>query len=301
MVFGEFSELEITEENYYEIKISLNALSAARSIEEKYDVLIENYIQLEQDISAICARSMIRRVRGYSDIADIIRKLNVRVSTLLSAAKMYTDHLYFDITAISKVEKTSEKFVKKLIKKRRDEDRYFRLVEGIRNYSQHCSMPVSSITLGGQWHEAGDKAKGTCGYTMKIYTSKNDLSGIRELRKNTLGEFDEQIDLKFALGRYFSALGDIHIQTREHIEQSIDECRSTVEEWMKKYSQFMDSQQLLDISAIRVENNKIEEEVHVHLNWDDVRRSLVDQNKGLSDLSVRYISTISETAQSLQQ
>jgi len=37
------------------------------------------------------------------------------------------------------------------------------------------------------------------------------------------------------------------------------------------------------------------------MNWDDIRVDLVSRNKGISDLSVNYISTISETADKLER
>lgn len=58
MVFGEYSELEISKDDFRKIKVNLDALFASRSIEEKYDVMLENYVQFEQDIAAICIESI---------------------------------------------------------------------------------------------------------------------------------------------------------------------------------------------------------------------------------------------------
>jgi len=287
--YGDYSELEISQSDFDDIKKARQILVSARSLEEKYDVLLENYVLFEQKVAEICIRSMARGSDGYSDMYEKIRDLNVSVATLLSAAKMYTDHQGKDIKVFSTSDWNSVAFRTELLNKCR-EDKYFRLVEGVRNYAQHVSVPISNTKIGGQWTiDAGEKH--TCCHSLEMYVSKSALSGVRELRRSTLCEFGDQIDLKYSLGRYISALGKLHLELRKKIKTSVDLSRACFVKNFEKYKTV--SKEVHSLAAVHAPSGVLAETIDIHLNWDDVRINLEKRNNGVRDFSINYISTIS--------
>lgn len=86
-----------------------------------------------------------------------------------------------------------------------------------------------------------------------------------------------------------------------YVEIAVNDCRADIKKYTEDYSTFMQDDQISDVSALRIDNGKIAEELVLHMNWDDIRVDLVSRNKGISDLSVNYISTISETADKLER
>lgn len=298
LTFGEFPDLELEEEDFVKLKKAKSILEVSRSIEEKYDVVLENYIQLEQEIAAVCVRSMVRGNGGYSDVHETTRDLNVRVSNLLSASRMYVDHLQSDFKIYRENSANEKSFIKSQIEKCR-EDKYYELMEGVRNYAQHVRMPISGLSIGGSWSIVKCK-KSTCQYSLKIHASKKELSRVRHLKK-VLSEFDETIDLKFAIGKYVSILGSLHGEIRKEMDEAVQESRKTLEGWMEKYATASSEDNLIGLTAIRSGDGVIAESIDVHLDWDDIRLELSLRNRGLRDFSIHYVTTISETTLGMEQ
>jgi len=243
---------------------------------------------------------MVRGDDDYGDVYIIMRDLNIRISTLLSAAKMYVDHLKADIAAFSNEEWNAASHLKSMLKKHH-EDKYFRLGDGIRNYAQHAGVPISDAKIGGEW-KISDGRKDTSYHALKITTSKKDLSRQRELARKTLSEFDEEIDLKFVIGKYIYALGKLHVDVRKAINLRVEESRKCFVENIEKYTRLNECCGAPSVlTAIRVEDDAIAEEVQIHLNWDDVRLRLVRCNLGLRDFSVCYATTISPTVLEMEE
>ena len=205
---------------------------------------------------------------------------------------MYVDHLKADFTIFGKSESKNQGFIPSQIKKCR-ENKYYKLMEGVRNYAQHVRMPISGISIDGQWSKVKGK-KGTCYHALKVHASKKDLSRIREVRK-TLAEFDEIIDLKFALGKYVSVIGSLHGEVRKEMNELVLASRVTFENWIEKYATASGEKSSLGLAAIKTEKDAIFETIDVHLKWDDIRLELSHRNRGLRDFSINYVTTISET------
>lgn len=300
MTYGDHPEVEITREEFEQIQCGKKVLHASRSIEEKYDILLENYIQFEQDVALVCINEMVRGHDGYEDAYMTVRDINVRVSTLLSAARMYTDHLAADIGAFTNNEWNAPEYLANKLKEYR-RDKYFRLVEGIRNYAQHVSMPISNTAIGGQWSVSEGK-KHTSYHAISMVCSKQDLSRKQELARTTLTEFEDEIELKFALGKYISALGKLHNDIRRDVKIQVDKSRLNFEKWIANYAKRMTIKETpSSLTAMRVEDGAIAESVEIHLNWDDVRLKLVRRNRGIRDFSISYATTISPTVLKMEK
>jgi hypothetical protein len=66
-VLGKVPEIEITEENYLALQDARKVLANALAIEEKYEILICNYLEFEKQILNDTVYCMVRDNTGYSD------------------------------------------------------------------------------------------------------------------------------------------------------------------------------------------------------------------------------------------
>jgi len=66
-VIGDVPEIEITEADYVAYKAARGALLNGFAVEEKYEILISNYLEFEKEILVAAAASMVRNHIGYSD------------------------------------------------------------------------------------------------------------------------------------------------------------------------------------------------------------------------------------------
>lgn len=294
LTFGDLPYLEIEEDVFNRLKSAKCVLLAAHSIEEKYDVVLENYIHLEQEIANVCVQRMVRRSGDYSESYQTVRDLNVRISNLLSATKMYVDHLKADLSTLE----GTKGFVSQQLSECR-ENKHYRLMEGVRNYAQHVRMPIKTISVVADWNMLEGK-KGTSFHHLKVQGSKEELKRIRELRK-TLDKFDEVIDLKYSIGKYVSLIGKLHVEVRTKISEMVREGRELFQQHIEQYLAASGEEKALGLAAIKSGNQEIAESVYLNLEWDDIRLDLVRRNAGIRDFSISYVTTISETTMEIEQ
>ena len=90
---GSYPELIIDEVRFNTLKQARLCLSAALAIEEKYELLISNYLDLEKECLNVTSDSMVRRSKDYSDFFEIRLAFNRRVVNLLTSTKLYIDQI----------------------------------------------------------------------------------------------------------------------------------------------------------------------------------------------------------------
>jgi hypothetical protein len=83
--------MDIDETRFEFLKSMKNILNEALEIEEKYEYVISNLIDLEKEAIEISVTDMIHQTREYSQFFEVKLRLNKRLSNLLSSIKLYLD------------------------------------------------------------------------------------------------------------------------------------------------------------------------------------------------------------------
>lgn len=146
MILASNIEIEISESDFLQLKTSRDCLLGALAIEEKYELLVANFIDLEKECLNITCESMLRNNDEYSDFFDIRIRLNRRVVNLLTASRLYMDHLSQHVKTCLLNETAN---VKSLFSSEYDGCFEYRFMEALRNYVQHRGLAVHSSQLGG--------------------------------------------------------------------------------------------------------------------------------------------------------
>ena len=141
-VLGNVPEIEISESEYCAFQKARNILSNALEIEEKYEIVISNYLDFEQEILIATTKYMIREHLDYSDFFKVRLGFNIKLVNLLTAIRLYVDQLNQNVTECLSGNKKNKDDVKKLFSKEYDENLYYRFMEALRNYVQHRGIPV---------------------------------------------------------------------------------------------------------------------------------------------------------------
>src|SRR5262245_30667537 len=92
-VIGDVPEIEITETDYVAYKAARVVLLDGFAIEEKYEILISNYLEFEKQIVEATAASMVRNYLDYSDFFSVRLGFNIRLVNVLTSARLYVDQL----------------------------------------------------------------------------------------------------------------------------------------------------------------------------------------------------------------
>lgn len=278
---GDFPEIEITENKFQSLNKANKVLKAAMSIEEKYEIIISNYLELEKESLSISSSNMLRRSHNYSYYFDVRSTFNRRIVNLLTSTKLYLDQIYKQIE-VCNVDLVS--IIKKETNKEYDNAFEYRFMEALRNHVQHDGLAIHLIKNNSRWID--NPSSRLLEFQTKIYTNRSDLEYDKDFKKKVLNEMPEKVELIFASRKYISAISRIHECIRVNINSKVKSSRELIEKTIKKYEDINDGEST-GLYAIKAINN---ERVPLFLSWDDVRLELINKNPCISNLENRYVS-----------
>ena len=87
LVFGSPKFIKLSKQEYEDIKDSRNILLESLFIEQKFDLLIDDYLEFETELLEIGARELVRGSGDWTEFQDQRNHMNRRVVNLLSAAR----------------------------------------------------------------------------------------------------------------------------------------------------------------------------------------------------------------------
>lgn len=292
LALGSFPQIELSENEFNNLKKATLALSGAIAIEEKYELLLSNYLDLEKESLSIISEYMLRNFTDYSVFFDVRLSLNRRVVNLLTSTKLYIDQISQHIRACIPENESISTKVKSLFSCEYDSNFEYRFMDALRNYVQHRGLAVHSTSIGGSKrtsHQEDIKIE----FNIGLYTHKSELDGDEAFKKQVYYEMPEKVELMLAVRSYIGSLSKVHCDLRELVASNSQKARELIQSVIKKYENLNngDSIGLHAICSTSKEHpDKIVEKFHLLLDWDDVRLDLIKKNKKLANLKKMYVS-----------
>lgn len=286
-VIAEVPEIKISEKRYQALKGARDVLFNALAIEEKYEVLISNYLEFEKEIFSLALTPMVRNPQGYSDAFDIRLGLNIRLVNLLTSARLYLDQLPQHIKKCLPERDDIKQTAKSWCSAEYDAHPDYQFMEVLRNHVQHYGLPVHWTSFGG--HRTSIEEDAWLEYSLELAALKERLRENKKFKKNVLANLPKKVDLKTATRRYLESLGNIHAAARSLIAEALDKARETIEEAHSQYSEHHNGS-LTGLRACKLDDDKCLETVPLLLDWDDVRVKLQRRNRNLPNLTKSYVT-----------
>jgi hypothetical protein len=290
MVLSSNFDLDINESEYLQLKSSRNCLLGALALEEKYDLLISNFLELEKECLSITCEQMVRDSDDYSDLFDIKIRLNRRVVNLLTSCRLYVDHLSQHVKACIP-ENSNFETVKSLFSKEYDECFEYRFMEALRNHVQHRGLAVHSVTLDHAWTST-DKKTGELEHKTSFFALKNEVSSDKSFKRAIADEMPDKVNLLLASRKYISSISKSHGEIRNKIFSNVTSSREMISENIELFKEKSGGNSIA-LAASKIEKKKddeVIESVNLLLDWDDVRLRLIKKNKTLYSIGQSYVS-----------
>lgn len=284
---GNFPEIALDKGKYDSIKRAREVLSNGLAMEEKYEILISNYLEFEKEILDQAAQSMIRSPYDYNDFFQVRVSLNIRLVNLLTAARLYIDQLHRHVRAAIPEVHTVKEDVKNLFSKEYDQKPEYRFMEALRNYVQHREIPVHWTQHNASSDDSGEERQLI--YSIELRSQKEYLQEDDDFKKKVLEEIPEEVDLKMATRVYVECISRVHCGARKLVEQSLKESRSIIDSTRESYQKVY-SEKFVGLHAICIEDNKVVDSIPLLLDWDDIRLKLTKRNSELVNLRNRYVT-----------
>ncbi len=285
---GSFPEVEISKEQFQSLSQSAEILKAAMAIEEKYELVISNFLELEKDILAASSDYMVRGSYNYSDFFDIRSTFNRRIVNLLTSTKLYIDQIqqHVKICNHQLVDSVKDEFSKEY-----DASFEYRFMEALRNYVQHRGLAVHLTSHPAMWIENNDVS--LLEFQTKIYSQKTNLQDDQAFKKSVALEMPDKVELILSSRKYISAISRVHLFIRNNIDSVVKSSRDLIDSTIGKYEDINDGEST-GLCAVSFEPNgrldNVIERILLHLSWDDVRIALTNKNPCISNVEKRYVS-----------
>lgn len=288
---GSYPIIELGEAKFSSLVSAKNILSSAMAIEEKYELLISNFIELEKEVLNVTADDILFNTAEYSGFFDIRLAFNRRIVNLLTSTKLYTDQIQQHTKICLPDDLKSSQKVKTFLSKEYDDHFEYRFMEALRNYVQHRGLAVHLTKH--NTRRTSIEADGLREFSTKLFSRKAELESDGSFKKTVLNEMSGDVDLMNAARKYVESINHAHIQIRELIALNVKNARELIEGAIANYKE-LNNGDSLGLSAISYKKSKpIDEIINKHqlfLDWDDVRINLTIKNKRIGNLSTSYVT-----------
>jgi hypothetical protein len=154
---GAQPEIPLSGERFDRLKRAWSVHVATLAIEEKFDLAISNFAEFEQELLSLSVRHLIRRDHQWDQMSTDRLLLNRRLINLLSTCRLYIDQVKHDTGSAELPNGTRELF-KRALAKEYDRSLGYRVMEALRNFMQHKSLPVTGISYPIARREKDEKA-----------------------------------------------------------------------------------------------------------------------------------------------
>ena len=205
--------IPINENEFDEVKQAKTSLFESLFIEEKFDQLVESYLELEVELLQLAARHMVSVDFDYEKGKAGMSLINRRLQNLLSTCRVFIDHAKHHASSLFGKESAEYETFERSFKDNYDAHLAFRVMEALRNYSQHCDWAVTNT----HWDiqpvgEDLSKIRFSISPKLRIASYEKDgnfKATVLEELKETFGDVAE-IDLMLMVRKYLSCLAYIY-------------------------------------------------------------------------------------------
>lgn len=278
---------EISQNHYEALKNSFFCLLNAYQLEQKYDLIVSNYIELELEFNSVLVNHLVGRYPGWINHLEVQLSINRRLANFLSTCKTYADqrdrHLIFCFAGDRHIAKKIKEFASSVY----DEKRDYRLMEALRNHVQHHSLAVHESKIGGSRRTS--ELDSDLEYKAGFYLQKDEILKNKKFKPSVRDEMPDKVEIISAARSYMSGLNRIHIKARKELDPAIEEAYITLIDVVG--SDESEGFQLAKY-AVRVEGDKNEvERIPLLLTHHEEIKKLKKKNPELLKIERGHFST----------
>ena len=284
---GNNPELVINESKFEQLKKAKECLSEILSFEEKYELLLSNYMELEKECLLISAQKMVYEDNEYMNFFDINLLFNQRIVNLLTTSRLYIDQLSQHIKACN-----LDIDIKSFFSYEYDNNFEYRFMEALRNYVQHRGLAVHFTSIGSNWTSLDDD--GEIQFKTRVYTKKDEVEKDSAFKKSVAKEMPDKVDIIYASRSYIESISKVHCNIRKILSDVAISSRQIVEEIIHEYEKTSNGKSI-GLGIVCLENNgkydEILDKFYITLEWDNIRIKLERKNQSLVNLRKRFVSS----------
>ncbi|MBL4772647.1 MAG: hypothetical protein JKX98_03305 [Alcanivoracaceae bacterium] len=217
-MLGQFPELEIDKARFERLRASRSVLSHALAIEEKYEIVINNYYDLEREITNASIPELVRNNIKNKNFSDFRLVLNIRLVNFLSSVGLYSGQLSSHIYACNSGNNNIINEIKQLFTVEYNSSFMCRFMEALKIYIQNSGIPIHRISSSKKWVDLNDEC---VEYSLYFGAQKSELQFNGWFNKCVLREMPDEVNLRSSSRSYIEAISRIHKHAMKKIALTI--------------------------------------------------------------------------------
>lgn len=280
--------VDISEAEFTAIKKARDTLLTATNVEEKYDLVVENYSEYERELLGLTVSWMLHRDFQWSSFASARYVVARRLANVLTVARSYEDQVKQDVQRASGddgqrvlVQKFAEEY---------DGSLGYRTMAALRNYLQHGGFPFK-MTLRTTWND--DRTR--CQFVIIPLLEMSQLRGssfksaVRQQLDAFVAEKGEP-NVTLFLRQFIEGLNRVHVHVRASLAEHVQHAQLEFGHVITRAREHFEGQ-VPGLAAVALDGGGHEQEVvAVFQDILDRRFELERMNRELPTLSSWYAS-----------
>ncbi|MFT3870540.1 MAG: hypothetical protein QM715_18985 [Nibricoccus sp.] len=229
---------DISQERYAEVKEARDRCLVAVEIEEKFQLLLENYNEFEVDLLRIAERVVISSHEGHDVSMTQRLLLDRRIANLLTACRLFLDQTAHSVSSQFGAKSPEFLRLKRFKNDCYDKTSGYRIMEELRNHVQHAGLLVHIITYSHFTVECdGNRYPVTA---IIPHSRTSDLCAKGKIKASVLKDLNAEgndVDLRQPIREYLSCMVQLHGELRamfaERIKIAHETFRTATNEFTK--------------------------------------------------------------------
>ncbi|MGB2822726.1 MAG: hypothetical protein WBF17_17210 [Phycisphaerae bacterium] len=292
LVLGCQQSVDLTPEKYAEAKKAKEQLLVALSIEEKLNLVLENYAEFEEELQGLTLRQLIFSDGDWSSFIGELQTVNRRLANLLSACRLYIDQIKHEISALYGFDSAQYQALGQAFSAEYDGYLGYRVLEALRNHVQHRSLPVHNLTYNGSREEKPNRmlCRHACTPSLSIARIKEEGNFKAQVLAELEGD-DDLVDLKPLVREYVTSIGRVHQGLRQRMHSDVEAWEEVIHSIRARFCE-THGDKTAGLAVIAIDaDQRVRESTQVFEEMITRRRRLEQKNRNVGQLRSHYVSS----------
>lgn len=293
-VLGRTPKIAIEKREYDHILTSKSVIVQVIAIEEEWENLIQNYLELELEFLKSAMQTMVLNHESYHEFQQTRLIFARRLANFLQSCRSYIDHIphYLGMVPIPDLVARYKSLAGELY----DSSSSYRFMEALRNYAQHRGLPLHGASYDVSW--TGDfsengKNKGLMRHSVAANIDLEKIRADKRFKKSIVTEIDQdldQLDVVVLIREYVEGLADVHSKLRAVLKEPLDGWKSFFRSAISKYGAANDGDVVGLTAAIFDQEGRVGERTDLFEELPERVEKLQRRNGNLVNLRLRYVT-----------
>ena len=284
------AELEITNSEFEEFVRTKQIVMDTLLLEEKFDIVVQNYVELEQTLMNSVLTYMLLGNHDFTSFNNRRGLIDRRIYNLLSSCRSYIDYAVQCAGAVPGCKNE----VKSEFSRFYDQHFAYRLMEALRDFVTHGGLPTDLLNY--RTRSVDNTAENRrLKYDLELKLTTRRLKQYGDFKRTVLDEINDRggsVSLPPLIREYISDLGSVNEWLREKCEKPVDDAANKIQNAFTSFDlAFPADEKTTYLNAIELNGGKRVREVSIFLDLVEYIKHFHRKNRNLVNLHKRFVTS----------